>query len=103
MKSKQECKETVEALGRLAEIIGKSSKLETEQLFAVTKWKELTVLTTKEVAKALGISTRSAYKLLCKELDKGTVFKYGYWVNGGWDDPDHTNRKCDSLGWQRNA
>ena len=66
-------------------------------------WKELIVMTTREVSEVLGISTTKAYRLLRKELNAGTVCRYGYRVKGGWDDPDHTNRKCDSLGWQRNT
>lgn len=58
------------------------------------------VITTRETAKALKISTPAAYKLLTAAEQAGQVCKYGYQVKSGWDDPAHTNRKCDSLGWQ---
>ena len=60
------------------------------------------VLTTREVAAKLGIKTPQAYALLSEAEKAEEVSKYGYQVKGGWDDPEHTNRKCDSLGWQVN-
>jgi hypothetical protein len=66
----------------------------------LAKLSENEVITTRETAKALKISTPAAYKLLTAAEQAGQVCKYGYQVKGGWDDPAHTNRKCDSLGWQ---
>lgn len=59
------------------------------------------VSTTREVAAALKITVPAAYKLLSDAEKREIVCKYGYRVKGGWDDPLHTNRKCDSLGWQK--
>lgn len=58
------------------------------------------VVTTREVASELKISTAQAYKLLSSAEQAEKVCKYGYRVKGGWEDPAHSNRKCDSLGWQ---
>lgn len=58
------------------------------------------VITTREAAKALKISTAQAYKLLSTAEQAEKVCKYGYRVKGGWEDAAHSNRKCDSLGWQ---
>ena len=66
----------------------------------LAEMEENEVWTTREFAAALGISTREAYKLLSAAEQAEKVCKYGYRVKGGWDDPAHTNRKCDSLGWQ---
>jgi hypothetical protein len=66
----------------------------------LAKLSENEVITTREAAKALKISTTEAYKLLTAAEQAGQVCKYGYQVKGGWDAPEHSNRKCDSLGWQ---
>lgn len=58
------------------------------------------VITTREVANELKITTAQAYKLLSAAEQAEKVCKYGYRVKGGWEDPAHSNRKCDSLGWQ---
>jgi hypothetical protein len=58
------------------------------------------VITTRETAQAFKISTAQAYKLLTAAEQAGRVCKYGYQVKGGWEAPEHSNRKCDSLGWQ---
>lgn len=58
------------------------------------------VVTTREVASELKISTAETYELLSAAEQAEKVCKYGYRVKGGWEDPAHSNRKCDSLGWQ---
>lgn len=58
------------------------------------------VITTREVASELKISTAQAYKLLSAAEQSEKVCKYGYRVRGGWESPEHSNRRCDSLGWQ---
>ena len=60
------------------------------------------VMTTREFAARLAVSTPAAYKLLCEAEKTERVSKYGYRVRGGWEDSEHTTRKCDSLGWQVN-
>lgn len=58
------------------------------------------VVTTREVASGLKISTAQAYKLLSAAEQAKKVCKYGYRAKGGWEYSAHSNRKCDSLGWQ---
>lgn len=65
-------------------------------------WPEGEVRTTREVAQALKLTTPDAFKLCTDRAERGELSKYGYRVKGGWEDPQHTNRKGDSLGWQRN-
>jgi len=67
----------------------------------IATWTENEVQTTRNVAAALKITVPAAYKLLCDATKREIVCKYGYRVKGGWDSPECTNRKCDSLGWQK--
>lgn len=63
-------------------------------------WEENEVRTTREIATALNITRKTAYKLCCDATENGWLSRYGYRVRGGWEDPDNTTRQCDSLGWQ---
>ena len=59
------------------------------------------VLTTKEIAEQLSISTPTAYKKMIELEKQGYVYRYGYMVRGGWEDVDNSNLRTNSIGWQR--
>jgi predicted transcriptional regulator of viral defense system len=69
--------------------------------FRKLNWDKDQIMTTREVAKAMKIAVADAYSLLSKASKKGIVYKYGYRVKDGWEDPSATTRQCDSLGWER--
>jgi hypothetical protein len=57
------------------------------------------VMTTKEIAAILGMSTNDAYKYLMS-LGQDKAYKYGYKVKGGWQDIEaESNPKAQSVGW----
>ena len=59
-------------------------------------------ITTKEVANALNITTREAYKLCVQAADDGWLYRLGYKNKfGGYDDPGNGGAiRYNSLTWQ---
>ena len=69
--------------------------------FKALKWAPGETRLTKDVAKALGISTPKAYDLCCLEEKAGNLYRYGYRVRPGvWDSPESRSMRTTSLGWQ---
>lgn len=57
-------------------------------------------ITTKEIAKALGVSTQKAYALCCEAEKEGWLYKYGYKVRDGYEDVNNSTMRLTSLTWQ---
>ena len=56
---------------------------------------------TKEFAEILNVSTPTAYKI-CLLLEKEELIcKYGYKTKYGWEDPEHSKLRPNSVYWQR--
>ena len=55
---------------------------------------------TKELAGILNVSTKKAYSI-CVNLEKDSIIcKYGYKTKNGWEEPDFSGLKPNSLHWQ---
>jgi hypothetical protein len=69
---------------------------------ALKHWETGEVRNTKDVAKALGVATPVAYRLLCEAEKLGILSCYGYRVAPGvWESREHSSRQATSLYWQR--
>ena len=55
---------------------------------------------TKEIAGRLNISTPKAYKQCLQLEDLGVICKYGYKTKYGWEEPEYSKLRPNSLHWQ---
>jgi hypothetical protein len=55
---------------------------------------------TKYIAQILSISTSQAYKFMIDLEKRGIASKYGYKTKDGWEDPQDSGLKPNSLYWQ---
>jgi len=58
------------------------------------------VANTREIAKILGVSVPKAYQIMSELHKQKIAYKYGYKVDGGWEDPSASNMQSASLYWQ---
>jgi len=58
------------------------------------------IISTKEIAVLLNISTKKAYSIMLEMEANGNASKYGYKIKGGFESPEFSNLKTNSLYWQ---
>ena len=55
---------------------------------------------TKEIAEILKTTTKKAYLIMVEIEKNDNAFKYGYKTKHGFEDPDNSGLRANSLYWQ---